>query len=123
MAKCDEGYLCDVCGDDVESITESDLYLRFVVGLVDPEVLHTARERHIHCNPAVAQFIVDEGFPPVACCGEFDKRALDAEFVAARERLITSGWRRLREIAKSRPETILEYLLPEAREKWERASQ
>ena len=27
MAKCEEGYLCDVCGGDVEAITESDLYL------------------------------------------------------------------------------------------------
>ena len=28
MARCDQGYLCDVCGQDVEAITESDLYLR-----------------------------------------------------------------------------------------------
>ena len=26
MAKCDEGYRCEVCGRDVEAITESDLY-------------------------------------------------------------------------------------------------
>ncbi len=41
MAKCEEGYLCDVCGGDVEEITDSDLYLRFVIGLLDPETLHT----------------------------------------------------------------------------------
>ena len=29
MARCDQGYLCDVCGDEVENIRESDLYLRF----------------------------------------------------------------------------------------------
>ena len=66
MAKCDEGYRCDVCGGDVEKISESDLYLRYVIGLIDPEVLHTMQERHIRCNPSLAQFIVDETFEPVA---------------------------------------------------------
>ena len=51
MAKCEEGYLCDICGGDVEEITESDLYLRFVIGLIDPETLHTTKERHIRCDP------------------------------------------------------------------------
>ena len=37
MAKCDQGYICDVCGDEVEEIIESDLYLRYVVGMLDPE--------------------------------------------------------------------------------------
>ena len=37
MAKCDEGYLCDVCGQDVAELKDSDLYLRYVVGLLDPE--------------------------------------------------------------------------------------
>ena len=32
MARCDQGYLCEVCGEEVESIRESDLYLRFVTG-------------------------------------------------------------------------------------------
>ena len=56
MAKCEEGYLCDVCGADVAELYDSDLYLRYVTGLVDPEVLHTSKERHIRCNPALAQF-------------------------------------------------------------------
>ena len=34
MARCDQGYLCEVCGRDVEAITESDLYLRYVLGEV-----------------------------------------------------------------------------------------
>ena len=51
MAKCDEGYPCEVCGEDVEDITDSDLYLRYVIGLVDPETLHTSPERHLRCNP------------------------------------------------------------------------
>ena len=60
MAKCDEGYLCSVCGEDVAEITDSDLYLRYVIGLLDPELLHATPERHIRCNPLLAQFIVDE---------------------------------------------------------------
>ena len=61
MAKCDEGYLCEVCGQDVAELTDSDLYLRYVIGLLDPETLHTTRERHIRCNPVLAQYIVHQG--------------------------------------------------------------
>ena len=66
MAKCEEGYLCDVCGGDVEEITDSDLYLRYVVGLADPEVV-------AHLAPKAAtsaatrcwrSFIVDDDFSP-----------------------------------------------------------
>ena len=39
MAKCDEGYLCEVCGKDVGKLTESELYLRYVVGQLDPETV------------------------------------------------------------------------------------
>jgi hypothetical protein len=98
MAKCDEGYLCDVCGGEVEGLIESDLYLRYVIGLVDPETLHTTPERHIRCNPALAQFIVADDFEPVSVEGPFDKRQLDPAFVAERERLVTRGWRRLHEV-------------------------
>lgn len=116
MAKCDEGYLCDVCGEDVPNITQSDLYLRYVVGLIDPETLHTTRERHIRCNPALAQFIVDERFDPVSVEGEFDKRQLDPAFVNQRELLITRGWRRLHEVVKLHL-PIIEYPLPEVLER------
>jgi hypothetical protein len=34
VAKCDEGYRCEVCGLDVEVIVDSDLYLRYVLGEV-----------------------------------------------------------------------------------------
>ena len=98
MAKCEEGYLCEVCGGDVEAITDSDLYLRYVIGQLDPEVLHTTRERHIRCNPVLAQFIVDDDFAPVVVEGAFDKRTLDAAFVREQETLVTRGYRRLREI-------------------------
>jgi len=111
MAKCEEGYLCEVCGEDVESITDSDLYLRYVIGLVDPETLHTSRERHIRCNPALGQFVVDTEFEPVLCDGPFDKRLLDPQFVQQREAFITRGWRRLREVANSNI-PIIDYPLP-----------
>ncbi|MBL9092238.1 MAG: hypothetical protein JNL96_13515 [Planctomycetaceae bacterium] len=113
MAKCDEGYLCDVCGEDVAEIVDSDLYLRYVIGELDPEVLHTTKERHIRCNPVVAQFIVDPEFqPPVAVEGAFDKRLLDEEYVRERERLVTRGWRRLREVLDTEA-AIINYPLPE----------
>jgi hypothetical protein len=114
MAKCEEGYLCDVCGQDVAEITESGLYLQYVIGMLDPEVLHTTRERHIRCDPTLAQFIVDDDFSPVTVNGPFDKRRLDATYVRAREALVTRGFRRLKEIA-SLDLAILDYPLPEVR--------
>ncbi len=112
MAKCDEGYLCEVCGEDVAEITQSDLYLRYVIGEVDPETLHTNAERHILCNPALAQFIVDDRFTPVVVDGPFDKRTLDAVFRRERELLVTRGWRRLSEVA-GQDLPIIKYPLPE----------
>ena len=111
--RCDEGYLCDVCGIDVEGIGESDLYLRYVIGMVDPETLHTTKERHIACNPALAQFIVDPAFAAVAPEADFHKELLDPQFVAEREELVTRGWRRLQELATLEGLSILEYPLPE----------
>jgi hypothetical protein len=98
MAKCDEGYRCEVCGGDVEAIPESDLYLRFVLGEVPLEMLHRLPERHIPCNPALAQYIVDPAFPPVTCDGIFAKSGLDTEYVRAEEARVTRGWRRLQAI-------------------------
>ena len=119
MAKCEEGYLCQVCGGDVGEIAESDLYLRFVIGLLDPETLHTTRERHIRCDPVLAQFIVDADFPPVVVEGDFDKRRLDAAYVREQETLVTRGFRRLKEIA-GLDLPIIDYPLPEVRAKIER---
>src|SRR4051794_26273053 len=93
MARCEEGYLCEVCGKDVEEITESDLYLRFVLGEVDPETLHISPERHIPCTPPLAQFIVVEGFPPAVVSGPFGKAELDPEFVAEEEARVSRGYR------------------------------
>jgi len=114
MAKCEEGYLCEVCGQDVAEMTDSDLYLRYVIGLLDPEVLHTTRERHIRCNPTLAQFIVDDGFAPVTADAAFDKRLLDRTYVREQESLVTRGYRRLKEIA-ALDLPILDYPLPEVR--------
>jgi hypothetical protein len=117
MARCEQGYLCDVCGQDVEAITESDLYLRYVLGEVSPLALPTMRERHIRCNPATAQYIVDPAFPPVTCDGIFAKANLDAAFVAAEEARVTRAWRRLQEIP-TLGIPITEYPLPEVLAKW-----
>jgi hypothetical protein len=118
MARCDEGYLCEVCGEDVAEITDSDLYLRYVIGMLDPETLHTSRERHIRCNPTLAQFIVDERFPPVTVTGDFAKQQLDPSFVRERETLVTRGWRHLGDLAHASNLAIIDYPLPEVRRRW-----
>lgn len=98
MARCDEGYRCAVCGRDVETVTESDLYLRYVLGEVPLEQLHRLPERHIRCNPTLAQYIVDPAMERVVCAGPFDKSGLDARFVQEEEQRVTRGWRRLQVI-------------------------
>jgi hypothetical protein len=118
MAFCEQGYLCDVCGLEVETIEESNLYLRYVLGEVDPETLHVSRERHLRCNPTMAQFIVDDRFEPVVVEGFFGKASLDPEFVAAEEVRVTRGFQRLLELAGSGL-PLTEYPLPEVRARWQ----
>jgi hypothetical protein len=98
VAKCDEGYRCEVCGRDVEAVSDSDLYLRFILGEVPLEQLHLSPERHVRCNPALAQYIRADGFDPVTCDGPFDKVLLDPAFVAMEETRVTRGWNRLQAI-------------------------
>lgn len=118
MAKCDQGYLCEVCGGDVAEITDSDLYLRYVIGEIDSRALMSSPERHLRCNPTLAQFIVDPGFEPVVVAGPFGKSELSPDDVARREELVTRGWRRLQELQSVRP-AINEYPLPEFRRRVE----
>jgi hypothetical protein len=117
MARCDQGYLCDVCGQEVEAITESDLYLRYILGEVPPELLTLSPERHIRCNPAVAQFIINPAFSPVTCPGAFDKSGLDPDFVQKEEARITRGWTRLQEVP-SLGVPVTSYPLPEIQAAW-----
>lgn len=119
MAKCDEGYRCEVCGEDVTSIVDSDLYLRFVIGEVDPEVLHTSPDRHLRCNPVVSQFIDHADFEAVVLQGDLSRSNLDAEFARARAYLVTRGYRRLLEIVASEEDRdVTGYPLPEAIKKY-----
>ncbi|WP_437203109.1 hypothetical protein [Planctomicrobium sp. SH664] len=116
MASCDQGYLCEVCDDEVEDITDSDLYLRFVIGEIPARQLLSAPERHQRCNPTLSQFIVDPRFPPVTLDGPFGKSELDAEYVRSREELVTRGWQRLQEV-RGLGIPISEYPLEEFRQK------
>ncbi len=103
MAACERGYLCAVCGGEVEEIHESDLYLRYVLGEVKVELLDRLPERHIRCDPALAQFIVAESFAPAVMAeGPFAKAELDPQFVAEEERRVTRGFLRLQELSASR---------------------
>ncbi len=100
MARCDEGYRCHVCGVDVAAITESALYLQYVLGEVPLEELSRRPECHIRCLPSLAQFIVDPAFPPVVCGGPFAKQMLDPDFVRQEEQRVTQAWRRLQAIPR-----------------------
>ena len=121
MARCDQGYLCRVCGEEVEHITESQLYLSYVIGEVDPETLHLSQECHLHCSPAFSQFISDPRFClQNAVESDFAKENLDSEYVTQRTFLVSRGYARLWSIREERrkPLTVIEYPLPEFRGKW-----
>jgi hypothetical protein len=96
--KCDEGYVCFVCGAYVEAVVDSDLYLRYILGEIPLEKLHLHPERHIRCDPELAQYIVDARFAPVICEGPFAKAELDPEYVENQEDRVTRAWRRLQEV-------------------------
>jgi hypothetical protein len=113
MAGCERGYLCSHCGEDVEEITDSVLYLRYVLGEVPWENLNRYRETHIRCDPILAQFIVSEFFTPVSVEGVFSKAGLDPEFARAEETRVTSGFLRLRAVAATNL-PIAEYPLSRA---------
>jgi hypothetical protein len=100
MSRCDQGYLCAVCGAEVAEITDSELYLAYVLGEVGVDELLNRPDRHLSCAAERAQYIVDPAFAPVVCEGWFDKRTLDASFVAEEERRVTRGWRRLQEVVR-----------------------
>lgn len=96
--RCEQGYLCDVCGEDVAEITDSSLYLCYVLGEIPARELMSHPERHLKCDPYLAQFIVDEGFPPITMDGPFGKTNLDPAEAARLTELTTRGWRRLQEV-------------------------
>jgi hypothetical protein len=122
MARCDQGYLCRMCGEEVDQITESALYLRYVIGEIDPEVLHLAPESHLKCTPTLSQFIVDTRFDATPSTStHFAIENLDPDFVAHRRELVTRGYRRLWEIRESRArlQAVKDYPLPEVIERWQ----
>lgn len=97
MAKCDTGYFCRICESYVEDITDSELYLRYVLGEVPFEQLVNAPEAHIRCVPELAQYIVDRAFgePAVVDDPQHDKRHQDRAWVTRREQRVSDAWRRL----------------------------
>ena len=82
----------------MDAIVDSDLYLRYILGEVPLERLHLQRERHIRCNPGLAQYIVDPSFASAICEGPFAKANFDAEYVHDEETRVTRAWRRLQAI-------------------------
>jgi hypothetical protein len=117
MAGCEQGYLCDVCGLEVEAMVDSDLYLRFILGEIEPNKLTTTQERHIRCNPATAQYIIDPSFATLPCTGPFAKEHLDPLYVQNQETLVTRAWQRLQALPRMGL-PITEYPLPEVLARW-----
>jgi hypothetical protein len=114
MARCERGYLCSICGREVEEIIESRLYLQYVLGDVDADSLHRLPEAHIRCDPVLAQFIVASQFAAPVVPELFSKVHLDPEFVRAEESRVTRGYLRLLDVAKGGL-LIWEYPLAEVR--------
>ncbi|MFN3191858.1 MAG: hypothetical protein ACE361_15205 [Aureliella sp.] len=102
MAKCDEGYLCEACGAPVERLSESALYLQYILGWIDAGLLQTSRECHLKCMPALAQFVRHPEFEEVFAEGDFDRRQMDPKFVAERTELVTGAYQRLVDLQRKR---------------------
>jgi hypothetical protein len=111
MARCDEGYLCSVCGEEVKRLIDSSLYLQYVLGWVAAEQLTFLPESHLRCNPNLSQFIRCPEFPAVTVEGEFDCRRLEPAVVEERIQLITRGYLRLRQLQRDRSQSIDHYPL------------
>lgn len=95
MAKCDKGYLCLVCGRNVDRIQDSDLYLRYILGEVSPDRLHLEKEIHIRCNPERAQYICHPDFSDISLEGPFSRKNLDPAFVSQEQARVSAAYQRL----------------------------
>ncbi len=98
MAGCERGYLCTVCGRRSRRSPTRTCICVTSWARSTWEVLHDSPERHIRCNPVLAQFIVTELFPPITVEGPFSKDCLDPEFVKSEEARVTRGYLRLHEV-------------------------
>ncbi|GAB4225999.1 MAG: hypothetical protein Kow0062_28250 [Acidobacteriota bacterium] len=98
MTGCHRGYFCRVCGRYVTDITESALYLRFVLGEVSFEQLYTEPEAHIACVPELARFIADEAFTSPE---RAERIAWRDGGLRRRQQRVTAAWRRLQELRGS----------------------
>ena len=113
MAKCDQGYLCEVCGEPVKNIVESSLYLRYVLGEVEIHQLFSAPERHLKCDPDLARFIVHEKFASLDLTQQGDGDNMSEKERKEKRKRVTAGWNRLREVVQLGI-PITEYPLPES---------
>jgi hypothetical protein len=109
VARCDEGYLCNVCGLPADTLPESLLYLRYILGEVTVEVLGQAQETHIRCCPAIAQYIVHPAFEPVVCTDVFARQHFPLDFQTSEETRITAAWATLYE-AGEKGFSLLSYI-------------
>ena len=103
MAKCDGGYFCYSCGEYVDNITQSELYLRYVMGEVPHDRLLELPDGHITCNPNLAQYIVDDRFELDKVVEEpaLRKQNRDPDFVREEEERVSRAWRHLQALPGS----------------------
>ncbi len=71
-----------------------------MLGEVDRSLLDRHPERHLACDPILAQFIETEGFETPFVDGPFGKSSLDPAFVADEESRVTRGYERLMELER-----------------------
>lgn len=115
MARCDEGYLCQVCGREVKRLIDSSLYLQYVLGWIDSDQLQQTPDIHLRCNAGLSQFIdLPDRFEPMIADGEFDRRRLDPEYADGRTKLVTKGYLRLLQLQRNRSLSLAEYPLQES---------
>ena len=88
-----------VCHEPVDTMPESELYLRYVLGEFPAERLQAMPDRHLRCNPEIGQFVENADFPSMTDDDPLtDRRRMDPAAARARADLVTRAWLRLREI-------------------------
>lgn len=111
MAKCDTGYFCRVCGEYVAGLTDSALYLRYVLGEVPFGALFHEPDAHITCVPELAGLIDHPDFAAAKPAGTGPAPGTEGSGPPRSRERVTRAWLRLQDIPGSGLE-IPDYPLP-----------
>ena len=86
MAALRRSYLCEVCGQDVAVVTDSDLYLRYVLARCHWNACTASRSGTWAATRPPPSTFVDAAFSLVSVPGDFGKASLDPAFVGPKRR-------------------------------------